>query len=102
METIPKKKNGGRRPGSGRKKASHTLEAALAREILVKELVKEVVPIAQALMKKAKKGDTLAIKEYFDRLFGKAVQPLTGQDDEGNIVPITAINVVPIQATNLK
>ncbi len=79
MET--KKKNGGKRPGAGRKKASHTIEAAEARKILIADYIANIKPINAALIRKAKKGDILAIKELHDRVYGKSAQPIVGDKD---------------------
>lgn len=74
---------GGKRPGAGRPKDSkekQTLikEAALLR---LREIVlAEIDPITQALIAKGKKGDVPAIKELFDRAFGKAPQAITGEN----------------------
>lgn len=86
-------KKGGRPKGS---KASHTLAAEKAREILIMKLVAEIGPVADALIEKAKAGDIQAIKEAFERAFGKSAQPIAATDSKGNVVPISAINVVPI------
>jgi len=74
---------GGKRPGAGRpkdSKESQTLvkEAAILR---LREIVlAEIDPITQALVAKGKTGDVPAIKELFDRAFGKAPQAITGPE----------------------
>lgn len=73
--------NGGKRPGAGRKKASHTIQAEAAKAELVRMYCENVRPINEALIQKAKQGDIAAIKELHDRVFGKAAQPLTTPDD---------------------
>jgi hypothetical protein len=40
----------------------------------------EITPIGQKLIAKAKTGDVQAVKELFDRAFGKAPQAITGAD----------------------
>lgn len=72
----PKGKKGGRRPGSGRKKASHTISAEAARAKLIKLAAKEIGPIALVLIKKAKEGDMAAIKELYSRVLGQPLQPV--------------------------
>lgn len=42
--------------------------------------MKEMRPIALALIKKAKRGEIPAIKELFDRSFGRAPQSITLQE----------------------
>ena len=74
---------GGKRPGAGRPKDSkekQTLvkEAALLR--LREMVLAEIDPITKALISKGKTGDVAAIKELFDRAFGKAPQAITGED----------------------
>ena len=74
-------KNGGARPGAGRKPGK--LSAA-KREL--KELAREHVPaMLKALVQIAKESDSdaarvSAIKEVIDRAYGKAPQALTGED----------------------
>ncbi len=73
--------NGGKRPGAGRKKgskASHTLEAEQIKKLYIEQAREFALPILIALVKKARKGDVPAIKEFNDRVFGKAPQALTG------------------------
>lgn len=76
-------KRGGYRPGAGRPKDSkekQTLVKEQALLILRERVLAEIEPIATALIEKAKTGDVPAIKELFDRAFGKAPQALTGPD----------------------
>ena len=71
-------KNGGARPGAGRKKgqkANHTLQAEAARKKLIEMYSVAAEQINLVLIDKALKGDMLAIKELHDRAFGKAYQP---------------------------
>lgn len=70
---------GGKREGAGRKKGFAALQAEEARRILADMVMKEIVPIGVALIAKAKKGDVFAIRELFDRAFGK---PLVTIDRE--------------------
>ena|ERR1700693_5836585 len=62
---------GGKRPGAGRKKAGHTIEAEAYRAYLVSEVMKNAAPIVAALINKAKKGDVQAIRELHERAMGK-------------------------------
>lgn len=73
---------GGRREGAGRKKAHHTIQAEAAKKQLIEAYLKNIKPINEALIKKAKKGDLAAIKELHDRVYGKAVQPIGNADDK--------------------
>lgn len=70
---------GGKRKGAGRKKgsfATHTLQAQEARKLLVAKYIKEQTGIDQALIDKAKTGDVPAIKELYDRVYGKSNESL--------------------------
>lgn len=83
--------NGGKRFGAGRKKGSfaqHTLANMKAKQILAQMVEAEIVPIANALIEKARKGDVPATKELLDRTWGKAEQPLTGKDGGDLIMKI--------------
>jgi hypothetical protein len=75
---------GGARPGAGRPKAQHTVEAEAAKARLVELFVEEKDEIFAALIKKAKRGDVPALKELFERVWGKPVQPI-GNDDTGQL-----------------
>lgn len=72
--------HGGARKGAGRKKGSaapHTLKAQTLKENLIAMYEKEAGPINRALLNKAKEGDISAIKELYDRVFGKSMQPIS-------------------------
>lgn len=47
-----------------------------AREKFLAFASTHVLPVGDALVKKATEGDTQAIKEFFDRVFGKAPQAI--------------------------
>lgn len=61
---------------AGRKKGVATVRAEEARRVLSEMVFKEITPIGNRLLKEAKKGNIQAIKELFDRAFGKAPQAL--------------------------
>lgn len=63
-------RKGGRKPGA------RTLEAHKAREYIAKNVGLYMPMIFQALVDKAKTGDVPAVKELFDRAFGKAFQQM--------------------------
>jgi hypothetical protein len=71
---------GGKREGAGRPVAQHTIEAEAAKAALVEAFVKAKDKIFAALIKRAKTADIPAIKELFDRVWGKAEQPITGKN----------------------
>ena len=65
---------GGYRQGAGRKQGFAAKNAEEARKLLSERLTQEIVPIADVLISQAKKGDIRAIKELFDRAWGKTPQ----------------------------
>jgi thioredoxin-like negative regulator of GroEL len=68
---------GGARPGAGRKKghkASHTIEALNAKAALIRRFVAEQEPIFKALLTQAKRGNIKAIRELFERVWGKETE----------------------------
>lgn len=74
---------GGFRIGAGRPKGSrdpHSLEKEKALQYLTRKVEENIEPLFTALFEKAKKGDIPAMKELFDRAFGKAPQAITGAD----------------------
>lgn len=74
---------GGARPGAGRPKDSKEGQTLIKEQALLalREMVlKDITPVTMALIKKAKTGDVPAIKELFDRAFGKAPQAITDAD----------------------
>jgi hypothetical protein len=74
---------GGKQPGAGRPKGAVTLatkQKMVARDILVAMIEAEIEPLGKVLIEKGKAGDISAIKELFDRGFGKSVQPIAGHD----------------------
>lgn len=82
---------GGARPGAGRKISNHTIEAAAARAFIIHEVVKNIGPLMEALIEKAKGGDIIAIKEAFERAFGKSKQQI---DMTSGDKPIPLLNIV--------
>jgi hypothetical protein len=72
---------GGYRPEAGRPKGQHTVEAEAAKARLVELFVAEKEEIFTALIRKAKKGDVPALKELFERVLGKPVQPIGNDGD---------------------
>lgn len=98
--------NGGARPGAGRKKgskAAHTIEAETYRKILIAEVVKHAVPLAQALVAKGLMGDVPALKEINERTLGKVTDrtEVTGADGKDLFpVPILANMNVPADHSN--
>lgn len=74
---------GGYRPGSGRPKGvkdPQTLVKEQALLILREKVLAEIGPITEALIAKGMTGDVQAIRELFDRAFGKAPQAITDAD----------------------
>lgn len=67
---------GGYRNGAGRKKGFSAKSAEEARRILSEMVMREINPIGEALITKAKNGEIPAIKELFDRTWGRAPQSI--------------------------
>lgn len=68
--------NGGKREGAGRPKGFSALEAEKTRQLLAEMVAKEIGPIGRKLIAEAKKGNVPAIRELFDRAFGKPAQAI--------------------------
>lgn len=85
-------KNGGARPGAGRKKgqkAAHTLDAMATKQLYIEKAKEYALPILEALVAKALTGDVPAIKEFNDRAYGKAPQAITGEAGKPLVVVIS-------------
>lgn len=102
IENKPKSKRGGKRNGSGRKplldkkileQIKERMKAHGAEQVLVEGIEKKKMKMTRAeallevLYKEGLKGNIQAIKEYFDRIMGKAVQPIEGVK-EGEAITI--------------
>jgi len=90
---------GGKRPGAGRPKDSKEKQTLIREQailVLREKVLAEIGPIAEALIQKAKKGDTYAAKELFDRAFGKAPQEITGADGK-DLIPVPIYNGNSVQ-----
>ena len=74
-EKTEKKVNGGSRPGAGRKaggKNRKTIKREIAQMYLVRRVEEEIESLTSALLDKAKEKDVPALKEAFDRAWGKS------------------------------
>ncbi len=85
---------GGHREGAGRKQGFSGKNAEEARRMLSERVAQEIGPIGDALILKAKNGDIPAIKELFDRAWGRSPQSIA----LGNVEPIV-MNIVNYAAT---
>ena len=86
---------GGYRLGAGRKKGFAAKSSEEARKIFSEMLMREIEPIAKALITKAKRGDVAAARELFDRSWGKATQQTENAGVNGPRVwnlPVTVID----------
>lgn len=84
---------GGKQPGAGRPKgalAGHTILAQEMRKALIEAAAEEWGPIVKSLVRLAKQGEVYAIRELFDRIFGKATQGLELTGKDGGPIPILA------------
>lgn len=77
--------SGGKRIGAGKPKGykhHRTIEKQVAAQTLEDMLRPHQADVADALVKKAKSGDTGAIKEYHERLLGKVKEKV---EVDGNL-----------------
>jgi hypothetical protein len=74
LDTYQNMAHGGKRLGAGRKKGLAARDAEEARRRFAELVRKEVVPIAEALISRAKKGEVAAARELFDRAWGRPHQ----------------------------
>ena len=79
-------KRGGYRAGSGRKKGFAARNAEEARRLLSDMVMREITPIGEALVKKARTGDVAAVRELFDRAFGRPSQGVELEVNAQNLV----------------
>jgi hypothetical protein len=80
------------RGAGGQKKhkiARDALMVALQREVDIEgKPTKRIYQIADALVLKAAEGDVNAAREIFDRVDGKATQPIGGDDESPLLVQV--------------
>lgn len=65
---------GGVRQGAGRPKASRTIEKEKLKDYIAEQVALHGPEIVSVLLDKARQGDVQAIRELFDRGFGKPSQ----------------------------
>jgi hypothetical protein len=65
---------GGYRQNAGRKMGFSAKNAEEARKLLSKKVAQEIGPIGDILISEAKKGNIRAIRELFDRAWGRPRQ----------------------------
>jgi hypothetical protein len=85
----------------GRKKGLATIEADKMKEYIAKRVAENGEAIVSVLLEKSLDGDIPAIKELFDRGFGKATQPLAG-DKDNPLIPIPLLANVLCDISNNK
>ena len=68
---------GGYRQNAGRKIGFAARSAEEARILFAERLAEEIEPIANILISEAKKGNIRAIKELFDRAWGRPPQDIS-------------------------
>ena len=73
---------GGARVGAGRKRGFAAKDAEEARRVLSEMVMREISPIGEALIAQAKKGNVQAVKELFDRAWGRSPQAFSIDKDE--------------------
>lgn len=86
---MPKGIRGGKQIGAGRPKGSVSKSTALiqkAKELIIQRVSKELTPIINKLIEKAKIGDIKAVEILFERAFGKAPQALSFEEGANEIL----------------
>lgn len=80
---------GGARIGAGRKKGPATIEREKLKDYIAQRIAEAGPMIVDALLDKAVTGDVPAIKELFDRGFGKPMQAveMTGKNGKDLFTP---------------
>lgn len=74
---------GGFRQNAGRKKGFAAKNAEESRKLLSERLSQEIGPISDILISEAKKGNIRAIRELFDRAWGRPPQAV--QEENNNV-----------------
>ena len=98
MFTKDNAKEHGKKGGlNGKGPHSHTLKAQEEKKLMIERFREDAQEVYDALFKKAKTGDVPAIKEIFDRVWGKSTQPLANDPDN----PIDFGAVLGVSAANL-
>jgi len=77
----------------GRKPKQSTLLAEKARDYIAKRLDKELGPIVDKAIMQAKDGDHKAREWLSERGWGKVVQTINTEDEDGKKMPITGITI---------
>lgn len=88
--------NGGARPGAGRPKGtvgSNTKKAQGIRDYILTRIEDEKGDLINALVDKAKSGDTQAFKELMDRGMGKAQQAIDITTDGDKIESNASVDI---------
>ncbi len=93
--------HGGKRQGAGKKKgtkASHTIEASIAKARIITRVSERIDELVDVLFEKAiGSKDVTAIKELFDRGFGKPMQSMElGGVDGKDLIPELSPNVIKL------
>lgn len=92
--------HGGRRIGAGKPKgykAPHTITAEASKARLIEMASLAIEPIARALIAKAEQGDVPAIKELFDRAWGKSKESV-----DMNVQPVFSLRALAEQTDALE
>lgn len=89
---------GGYRQNAGRKQGQSAKNAEEARRVLSEMVMRELEPIGRALIEKAKKGDVVAIRELFDRAFGKSPQNMMVDPRDGT-TPTPILSLIDLTRT---
>lgn len=73
----------------GRPKGLATIEREKAKDYIAQRIGKFMPAIFDVMIEKGLKGDILAIRELFDRAWGKSAMAITGHDGRELVIRIT-------------
>lgn len=88
---------GGRPKGS---LAKSTQEALESKALLIEMLTKKIGLVTEALVAKALEGDVTAIKEIYDRTYGKSVTSIEMSGKDGKDLPTPIMMIQDVLRTN--
>lgn len=83
--SITSKLNGAKSKGNKGYRAPHTLLAAKTKAAFVQAVHENLQDLFNALLREAKKGNIIALKEMLDRAWGKPTQPIDGGSDNNGV-----------------
>jgi len=102
-----RKKNGQFEKGHTYSQCKRHIEATEKSRALKKALINavsedDIKKIGQILIDKAKKGDIPAIKELFDRLWGRSPQSVEIGGEDGGPIPVSIVDYSKVDLDKIK